>query len=81
MTATQLPPNILARLNSDGVSAGWVGDQLGVGKNTAGKLLRSIGAQIRGGRWFMPGVARPPPRLDRQCLPSEFRGEVLRDRA
>lgn len=59
MTAA-LTPDILARLNGDGVTPGWCAEQLGIGRCEAARLLKAVGAVTgHGGRYHMPGT-RPP---------------------
>lgn len=73
-TSMPLPAHVLDRLASDGVTAGWVADQLGIGKNQAAVLLRAHNVYQSHGRWhLLPASAKPKTYGNaRACVSSPF---------
>jgi hypothetical protein len=81
MTTAQLPEKVLTRLNTDGVSAGWVGDQIGMGQRQAAILLRKIGARQTNGRWHLTATLAKPKTYGnaRACVSSPFTASDFKD--
>lgn len=80
-TTTQLPDHVLARLRDGGVTAGWVGDQIGIGRRQAVNLLRSLGVYQSHGKWHLAPTCVKPKTYGslRACVSSSFTASDFKD--
>lgn len=53
-----LTPDIIARLNGDGVTSKYLAERLGIGQKAAARLLIATGAVCNLGRYRLPNLAR-----------------------
>ena len=81
MTTTQLPENVLEKLRTDGATAGWVGDRLGIGHRQAGKLMKQLSLHYCNGKWHLrPAYAKPKTYGNaRACVSSPFTSSDFKD--